>query len=121
MLAYFKTSLKDEMVCDLTFTQNLTWGPTEIQSFISISIDDPLLTLSSFDIVYEVFAPRKMRISLTPKNYIFIYNVTFTFTTKTFSGTYDYAANDYKFSDSVYSVSQSLVWFLIKAPSLSAL
>jgi hypothetical protein len=62
-----------------------------------------------------------MRITLTPKTYIFIYNVTFTFTTKTLNGTYNFATNGYRFSDTDYSVTGSINWFLIKAPSLSTL
>ncbi len=75
--------------------------------------------MSNFIITYEAVTPRKMRINLTPKGYIFIYNVTFNFTTKTFTGIHDYAANGYRFSEANYAVSKKLVWFLIKAPSLS--
>ncbi len=35
------------------------------------------------------------------------------------NGNYDFAANNYRFSDTCYDVSALMVWFLIKAPSLS--
>lgn len=61
-----------------------------------------------------------MRLTLSPKGYIFIYNVTFNFKTMSLTnGQYDFAANMYRFSDLNYDVSASMVWFLIKAPSLS--
>ena len=30
MNLFYKDSLKEDLVCDLIFTQDLTWGPTEI-------------------------------------------------------------------------------------------
>jgi hypothetical protein len=61
-----------------------------------------------------------MRLTLSPKGYTFIYNVTFNFKTKPLiNNQYDFAANMYRFSDGNYDVSASMNWFLIKAPSLS--
>lgn len=103
----------------MTFQYALNWTATDIQSFVTISVVDPLITLSSFNIDYIVVSPTIMRIALTPKGYIFIYNATFTFTTISNNGTKHKAANGYPFSDTTYLSSKSISWFLIKAPSLS--
>lgn len=61
-----------------------------------------------------------MRLTLSPKGYTFIYNVTFTFKTIALNpDQYNYAANGYRFSDGNYGVQADMLWFLIKAPSLS--
>jgi len=120
MDVYWKNSLHEDLVCDLTFSEDLSWGPAEIQNFLSVSVDDPLISLDNFNFVYEAVSPRIMRLTLSPKGYTFIYNVTFNFKTKTLTnGQYDFAANMYRFSDLNYDVSASMNWFLIKAPSLS--
>lgn len=75
--------------------------------------------MSNFDVTYEVAAPKVMRIRMAPKGFIFIYNATITFTTRSFNGTYDKAANGYPFFNSNYAATKSISWFLIKAPSLS--
>ena len=61
-----------------------------------------------------------MRLRLSPKGYAFIYNITFKFKTITYDpSNHHYAANGYRFRDTNYDVEDSLVWYLIKAPSLS--
>ena len=60
-----------------------------------------------------------MRVKMAPKGYIFIYNASITFTTRSFNGSYDVAGNGYPFFDSNYAVAKSILWFLIKAPGLS--
>ena len=108
------------MVCDLTFTQDLNWTTADIQRFLSVSVDDPLISLDNFNFVYEAISPRIMRLTLSPKGYTFIYNVTFNFKTMSLiNNQYDYAATMYRFSDGNYDVSASISWFLITAPSLS--
>ena len=119
MNLYFKNNLKEELVCDLIFPQALNWTATDVQNFISISVVDPLITISSFDVTYTVVTPTVMRITLTPKGYIFIYNATFTFTTMPFNGTLHKAINGYPFADVNYATSKAISWFLIKAPALS--
>jgi hypothetical protein len=104
----------------LTFTQGLSWGPAEIQRFLQVSVDDPLINIDNFNLVYEAVSPTVMRLTLSPKGYAFIYNATFKFKTIPLqNGSYDYAANMYRFSDFNYDVSATMIWFLIKAPSLS--
>lgn len=120
MNVYFLNALNEDLVCDLTFSQDLNWGPAEIERFLSVSVDDPIVNLANFNFVYEAVSPRIMRLTLTPKGYIFIYNVTFNFhTIPLMNNNYDFAANNYRFSDLNYNVNGSLNWFLIKAPSLS--
>ena len=117
---YWKNTLHEDLVCDLTFSEDLNWGPAEIQRFLSVNVDDPLISLENFNFVYEVVSPRIMRLTLSPKGYTFIYNVTFNFKTMTLNNSqYDFAANMYRFSDLNYDVNASMNWFLIKAPSLS--
>lgn len=60
-----------------------------------------------------------MRVKIATKGYIFIYNASFTFTTRAFNGSYDQAANGYPFFDTNYGATKTISWFLIKAPSLS--
>jgi hypothetical protein len=104
----------------LTFTEALSWDPDDIRNFIIITTDDPLVLLSAFNIVCTPLTTRIMRLTISPKGYTFIYNVTFTFKTIALDPlNYHYATNRYRFSDSNYGVSQSIIWFLIKAPSLS--
>ena len=98
----------------------MSWGPAEIQRFLQVSVDDPLININSFNLVYEAVSPTVMRLTLSPKGYAFIYNATFKFKTIPLqNGSYDYAANMYRFSDFNYDVSATMIWFLIKAPSLS--
>lgn len=104
----------------MEFTQPLSWGPLEISKFIEVTTNDTTIDLKSFNFVYEVVSPKIMRLRLSPKGFTFIYNVTFKFKTITFdSNNHHYAANGYRFRDTNYDVADSLVWFLIKAPSLS--
>lgn len=98
----------------------MSWGPSDIQRFLQVSVDDPLINIDSFNLFYTVVAPNIMRLTLSPKGYAFIYNSTFNFKTIALeNGNYDYAANMYRFSDGNYNVSGNMIWFLIKAPSLS--
>ena len=119
MDVYFKNNLKEELICDLTFQQDLNWNSTDIQNFITITIVDPLITLANFDITYVAVTPKIMRIILSPKGYIFIYNASFTFETPANNGTFHKATNGYPFSINNYVVSKIISWFLIKAPGLS--
>ncbi len=119
MDVYFKNNLKEELICDLTFQKDLNWNSTDIQNFIAITIVDPLITLTYFDITYTVVSPNIMRITLSPKGYIFIYNASFTFQTVAYNGTFHKATNGYPFSINNYAVSRTISWFLIKAPGLS--
>lgn len=98
----------------------MSWGPTEIASFLTVTTDDATIDLNTFNFVYQAVTPRIMRLTLSPKSYTFIYNVTFTFKTITLNpANYNYAANGYRFSDANYGVQSEMLWFLIKAPSLS--
>lgn len=76
--------------------------------------------MNTFNYVYEAVTPKIMRLTLSPKGYTFIYNVTFTFKTINLDPVnYHHAANGYRFSDTNYGVQAEMLWFLIKAPSLS--
>ena len=81
MDVYWKNSLREELVCDLAFTQDLSWGPAEIERFLQVTVNDPLISIDSFNLVYEAVAPNLMRLTLSPKGYAFIYNATFNFKT----------------------------------------
>ena len=78
-----------------------------------------MLTLASFDITYTPVTPKIMRINLSPKGYIFIYNASFIFQTAAYNGTFHKAINGYPFSIDNYVVSRTISWFLIKAPGLT--
>jgi hypothetical protein len=116
---YFKDSLKNYLYFDLTFSEDLSWGESDIESFTTIQVDDDKIDISYFNVVYTVLSARHYRISLQPKGYIFLYNVTFTFNTISFPGTYHHATNNYPFKDSTYDQTLSKVWFVIVAPGLS--
>ena len=120
MNLYWENSLHEDLVCDLTFSQDLSWGPSDIQRFLQVIVDDPLINIDSFNLVYTVVAPNIMRLTLSPKGYAFIYNSTFNFKTIALkNGNYDYSVLMHRFSDFNYDVSESITWFLIIAPSLS--
>ena len=65
-----------------------------MMAFVTISENDPFIDLATnFNIIYTVVSPSLYRITLEPKGYIFIYNVTFSFITRPFNGTRDQAIN----------------------------
>ena len=71
------------------------------------------------NVIYTVVTPKIYRVELTPKGYVFIYNSTFTFNSIPNDGVVRYSVNGFPFKIDVYNQSLSLMWFLIKTPSLS--
>lgn len=93
-------------MCDLIFSESLSWGPNEIAAFLQVTTNDTTIDLTTFNFVYQAVSPKIMRLTISPKGYTFIYNVTFKFKTKTLDpANYDFAANKYRFRDSCYDLS----------------
>ena len=73
------------MYIDMLFTQNLDFNTFDYINFQTIAIDSSNMdyTLDMFNITYKKLTGSSYRISLKPNNYIYLYNATFTVTTRT--------------------------------------
>ncbi len=74
-----------------------------------------------FDVSYRTISGSTYRIILKPKGYIFLYNATFTVTTKAQDNTTDYSLIMMPFKTTNYLKTASLDWFLIQGPPYSQL
>jgi hypothetical protein len=74
-----------------------------------------------FNVTYVAVSQSLYRIKLKPKSYIFLYNATFTVTTRDFNNLLDYSQAGYPFAETNYAVSSSKSWFLINGPPFSDL
>ncbi len=74
-----------------------------------------------FTVTYTQISGSSYRIILEPKTYIFLYNATFTVTTKADPGTPEYSLAGMPFKTSNYLKTAALTWFLIKGPPFSKL
>ena len=72
-----------------------------------------------FNITYQTVGSALYRILIEPKGYIFLYNATFTVTTKALGAVEDFSALGYPFSNTTYQATSSLTWFVIKGPPFS--
>jgi hypothetical protein len=116
----FKNNLKTTLVLDLIFTEGLNWTTADVQAFVLMSEDDPLIDIPlHMDVTYSIVSPKIYRIELTPKGYIFIYNSNFTFKSIPNDGVLRYSINGVPFMINVYDQTVSGKWFLIKTPGLS--
>ncbi len=107
----------------MIFSQKLDFTTFDYINFQSITIDSKnlLYTLSMFDISYKKISVSSYRIILKPTGYIFLYNATFTVTTRAQTNVTDYSVNLMPFKKSNYLKTASLTWFLIKGPPFSQL
>jgi hypothetical protein len=64
-----------------------------MEDFQTISTDSTFITMNMFNISYIRTGLKSYRIVLTPKGYIFIYNVTFTVTTQSQPNPIDHSTN----------------------------
>lgn len=73
------------MYIDMLFTQNLNYSSFDYINFQTVTIDSGNLhyTLDMFNVTYKKLSGSSYRIILKPSGYIFLYNATFTVTTKT--------------------------------------
>jgi hypothetical protein len=72
------------MYIDMLFTQNLNYSSFDYINFQTITIDSGNLhyTLDMFNVTYKKLSGSSYRIILKPGGYIFLYNATFTVTTR---------------------------------------
>lgn len=57
---------------------------------------------------------------MEPKGYIFLYNATIKCTTMDMPSVIDRSANGRPFKEINYAVQKELIWFVIKAPDMTA-
>ena len=117
----FSNSLSSQLYIDLVSSQKLNFTTFDYKNFqtISVSSGNKHYTLDMFDVSYKFLSDTKYRIVLKPKGYVFLYNATFTATTKTSTNT-DFSAFGMPFRPAPYLQTASLVWFLIQGPPFSA-
>jgi hypothetical protein len=119
---YFSNSLNSQIYIDVVFTQKMDFNAFDYQNFqtIAISSDNLHYTLDMFDVSYKLLSNSSYRIVLQPKSYIFLYNATFTVTTRAATNVTDYSALGMPFKPVNYLQTASVKWFLIQGPPLSA-
>lgn len=108
----------------MMFSQRLNLSAFDYVNFqdITITSTEMKYDMSMFTVSYEIKNQAFYRIILEPVSYIFLYNATFTVTTRSTSNiTSDQSTASMPFKSSNYAKSASLTWFLIKGPPLSAL
>lgn len=107
----------------MQFTQELNYSAFDITAFQNITITSQNLqyTLDMYTVTYKNLSTSSYRIILAPKTYIFLYNATFTVTTKAEPTPKDESLLKIPFKSSTYQKTASLTWFLIKGPPFSSL
>ncbi len=106
----------------MMFSQSLNFSSFDYKNFqtISISSSNIQYTIDMFNVSYKLLSATTYRIILKPLGYIFLYNATFTVTTKAQDNTTDYSLIMMPFKSTTYLKSASLSWFLIQGPPYSA-
>ena len=97
---YFPSITNSELWIDMSFNWKLdysTFDKTAYQS-ITIASGEYGYTLDMFNVTYVEVSQSLYRIKLKPKSYIFLYNATFTVTTRTFNNVLDYSQIGYPFA-----------------------
>lgn len=107
----------------MMFSQNLDFSTFDYKNFQTITITSGSIqyTLDMFDVSYRQISSSTYRIILKPTGYIFLYNATFTVTTKAQDNNTDYSLILMPFKTTNYLKTASLSWFLIQGPPFSAL
>lgn len=72
-----------------------------------------------FNFDYSVVTPSSYQIKITPKQYIFMYNLDVEVTTMETAIPNITAINQRPFHISVYNQTQNIIWSYIKAPGIS--
>lgn len=116
---YFPTATKDKIYVDLVFTDDLDFMVFPYQTYQSFTLDSDLYTLDMFNISYEITGTNSYRVIIQPKGYIFLYNQTIKCTLMNPPNPTHISANSRPFKKTAYSLTASLVWFVIKSPELS--
>ena len=118
---YFSNALNNQIYIDMMFSQNLNFSSFDYQNFqtITISSSNIQYTLDMFDVSYQLISGSTYRIKLKPTGYIFLYNATFTVTTRAQTNTTDYSLIMMPFKTTNYLKTASLSWFLIQGPPYS--
>lgn len=111
------------MYIDLVFSQKIDFTTFDYINFQTLAIDSGNMhyTLDMFDISYKKLTGNSYRIILKPTGYIFLYNATFTVTTRAKTNITDYSLLLMPFKESNYLKVASLTWFLIQGPPFSQL
>ncbi len=108
----------------MIFSQRLNFAVFDYVNFqdITITSTEMKYDMSMFTVSYEIKNQAFYRIILEPVSYIFLYNATFTVTTRSTANlTSDQSTVFMPFKSTNYAKSASLTWFLIKGPPLSTL
>jgi hypothetical protein len=101
----------------MTFSSPINFTSFDYQNFQTISIaNNPI---SQFTVTYQITSSSSYRITITPINFVFLYNDTVTVTTIALNSTIDSALSGYPFKPSNYQKSGSMNWFLLKAPDMT--
>lgn len=123
MNMYFSNVVNEQIYVDMAFTQNLDYSTFDFPSFQTITITSQNIqyTADMFTYTYLNLTASSYRIIIAPKTYIFLYNATFTVTTKAEPSVPDKSLQSMPFKSTVYLKSAALTWFLIKGPPFTDL
>lgn len=120
---YFPTSLSQKMYVDVLFSRAMDFNTFDYVNFqdITISSQEMSYDLSMFTVTYSIRSQMSYRIIIEPKSYIFLYNATFTVTTRSTADPNDQSIQLMPFHPANYAKSAALTWFLLKGPPFSPL
>ena len=90
----FASALNNQIYIDMVFSQNMDFTTFDMTTFQTITIDSNNMhyTIDMFNVSYAKRSKSTYRIYLKPAGYVFLYNVTFTVTTRTKLNVTDYSA-----------------------------
>jgi hypothetical protein len=95
---YFTDNLNKMIYIDMGFTEDLDFSTFPMETFQTITFSSDLYTLDMFNFVYKEINSSAYRISIEPKGYMFLYNITIDVTTMELPDIVHEAANGRPFN-----------------------
>lgn len=115
----FESEFEESIVVTLQFTEDLDWGTFDIENFQNFTFDNPLFTLDLFTFDYIILNSRSYQIRITPKLYIFMYNLGVRVQVMPMPEPNMNSSNWRPFHYSVFNQTRNLTWSHIKAPGVN--
>ncbi len=117
----FANALNNKIYIDMVFSQTMDFTTFDMTTFQTITVESNNMhyTIDMFEVTYEKRSASSYRIILKPAGYIFLYNATFTCTTRAQTNVTDYSGLKMPFKTTNYLKTASLKWFLIQGPPFS--
>ncbi len=105
LTAYMQNSLNEAVLIDVNFTEAINWDSFQMEEFLpvdQITFSEQVVTSEMFTFTYANVSTSAFRVTMQPKGYIFLYNVTIGFKTRSEPSPNLKAANFREFNPSVY-------------------